>query len=158
MMTALSFMTNPADKMLDSVWVKREPIGSLWVGSKLALRPNFLKENNIGTVVSLCPTEEVLPLHVKQHYYDVDDHVSNNDRLLLLLPNILETIHNDRLAGHNVVIHCRAGMQRAPTVTAKYLEKYYYNNRIKDVIKKIRNNRPIAFSNGYTFKKVLDID
>ncbi len=156
MMTALSIVSNPADKILDSGWVlDRKPIGSLWLGSKLALDLEFLNKNEISTIISLCPTEEIFPPHIKQFKYDINDDVSHNNRMLRILPDMLKNIHYERLRGHNVLIHCRGGMQRAPTVTTMYLEKYYYNNKIKEIIKKIRNNRPIAFSNGYTFKKVL---
>ena len=111
MMTALSIVSNPADKILDSGWVlDRRPIGSLWVGSKLALEMDFLTKHQITTIISLCPTEEIFPPHIAQFKYDIDDDVTHNNRMLKILPEMLENIHYERLRGHNVLIHCRAGM------------------------------------------------
>ena len=83
MMTALSIVSNPADKILDSGWVlDRKPIGSLWVGSKLALDLEFLNKNEIGTIISLCPTEEIFPPHIKQFKYEEHTKKSENVDLL----------------------------------------------------------------------------
>ena len=156
MLTALSIVSNPADLILNTGWSHRkQPLGSLWLGSKLALDRDFMDKHNITRIISLCPTEHIFPAHVEQYSFEVEDHISHNRRMIKILPGILDKIHQLRLSGHNVLVHCRAGMQRAATVVAKYLEKYYYQNRIKDIIKKIKTRRPIAFSNGYTFKDVL---
>lgn len=159
-MSVLSLATNPADKVLSAGWRglghERQPIGSLWVGSLNSLDRKFLSANHIGVVISLCPVEGTLSPSITHHYYEVNDDHKDIKRMKTLLPNVIDTIHRARLRGHNVLVHCRGGMQRAPTVTALYLKTYYYpNDPINKVIHKIQTVRPIAFSNGYTFKTLL---
>jgi len=147
LMLALSLISNPADQILKG----GHRLGSLWVGSILAIN-----QKDIGLVVSLCPVENnPLPSRV---VYSVRDHIDDQDKLIWLLPRIMDTTHNARLRGLNVLVHCRAGMQRAPTVVTCYLKQYYYPHLpINEIIKKVRRARPIAFANGITFKRLLNM-
>lgn len=120
-------------------------MGSLWVGSMLALN-----QEDIGLVVSLCPVPNAATAFV------IRDHIDDQDRLIRLLPRIMATIHQARLQGLNVLVHCQAGMQRAPTVVTCYLKQYYYPDLpISEIMEKVRRVRPIAFANGITFKGIL---
>jgi protein-tyrosine phosphatase len=144
-MLALSLISNPADQILTG----GHRLGSLWVGSILAVN-----QKDIGLVVSLCPVENPLPSRMV--VYSVRDHIDDQDKLVWLLPHIMDTIHQARLRGLNVLVHCHAGMQRAPTVVTCYLKQYYYSHLpISKIIKKVRRVRPIAFANGITFKGLL---
>lgn len=145
----LSLITNPADK------VKLDKMGNLYIGSKNALDIQFLKENNISVIVSLCPVNASLK-KIRHYRYKVNDHVSDESRLKQFLPTILNTIHRERTLGHNVLVHCRAGIQRAPTVVTEYLKQYYQMSTAL-AIQRVRSVRPIAFINGYTFKGILGI-
>ena len=153
----LSFITNPADRILDQGWtLDKQAIGSLWVGGLNALSLDFLQSNNIGVVISLCPVEEELPRHINHHKIQVRDHAEDRALMLQLIPGLMRIIHKERLQGRNVLVHCRAGMQRAPTVGTMYLNKYYYED-VHRAVSKVKKARPIAFSNGYTFRNVLGI-
>lgn len=146
LMLALSLISNPADQILKG----GHRLGSLWVGSILAVN-----QKDIGLVVSLCPVE-YNPLPSRVVVYSIKDHIDDQDKLTWLLPCIMDTIHQARLRGLNVLVHCHAGMQRAPTVVTCYLKKYYYSHLpINEIIKKVRRVRPIAFANGITFKGIL---
>ena len=84
----------------------------------------------------------------------IRDHVGDQDLMLQLVPELIQIIHQERLKGRNVLVHCRAGVQRAPTVGTMYLNKYYYKN-IREAISKVKKSRYVAFGNGYTFHNVL---
>jgi len=149
----ISLSANPADMILKHVWLPgpdRRPLGSLWLGSINALTDKFLTTYNIGVVLSLCPVEQELPAHIKHYFVEVEDRLTDKARMFSLLPDMIRMIHRERLRGHNVLVHCRAGIQRAPTVVVMYLHKYYKYD-VKTAILKIQKVRPIAFSNGYTF-------
>jgi len=144
LMWALSLVSNPADQILKG----GHQLGSLWVGSVLAI-----DQKDIGLIVSLYPVANP-PL--RSVVYSVRDHIDDQDKLAQLLPDIMATIHQARLQGLNVLVHCHAGMQRAPTVITCYLQRYYYPHlTISEIIKKVRRVRPIAFANGITFKGLL---
>lgn len=146
----LGLITNPADKVLNN----RQSVGSLWVGSQNALDLNFLARWNIRAVFSLCPVEDLLPPHIQHYRTHIRDHVNDQDKMKQLLPKLIQKIHLARLKGHNVLVHCQAGMQRAPTVVTVYLRTYYYQS-FENAISKVRSIRPISFINGYTFSNIL---
>ena len=74
------------------------------------------------------------------------------------LPNVVSFIHNARIQGKNVLVHCHAGIQRSSTIVAAYLIKHIivciqpsciqpkckYNAAIAYIIQ----HRPQAFHNG----------
>lgn len=144
---ALSIISNPADCL--TPFTNR---GKLWVGGLNAVTPSFISNNNIQVIVSLTPT--ALRDDVIHYRYKVRDHTSDQNRMAKLLPTITETIHKHRMNGDNVLVHCRAGVQRAPTVCTKYLERYGQQPMSK-IIKQVRCHRPVAFCNGQTFSSLL---
>ena len=64
----------------------------------------------------------------------------------------IDGMHNRIINGHNILVHCRHGIQRACMYVAVYLMKYY-NYNMKDVLEFIKSKRPIAFfrKNKYEF-------
>jgi ADP-ribosyl-[dinitrogen reductase] hydrolase len=143
----LALVANPADQLL----LKTSKIGGLWVGSAAAMEGSFLKDNNIDTVISLCNISEP---DVKEHFYfEIKDSPSDVPKMKKLLPSIIRQIHKSRLQGHTVLVHCKMGIQRAPTVCTKYLEKYYYP--INQAHKKLTGSRAVAFCNGHTFRELI---
>jgi len=74
------------------------------------------------------------------------------------LENILEYdidgMHNKIIKGHNVLVHCHYGIQRACMYVSAYVMKYYNYNMLES-IEFIKSKRPIAFRGGISFKKSL---
>lgn len=153
----LSLVSNPADLIMKPDRAgKTGRMGGLYLGSLAALSPRFLIENDIVAVISMLPKTclPALPPSVKYHYCcPVQDRAYDSKKLGKLLPHILPIIHRSREQG-NVLVHCRAGMQRAPTVCVRYLIRYY-GAEPEGAYQKIRSTRPLAFSNGVTFQKLL---
>lgn len=68
--------------------------------------------------------------------------------------HVLEKIHNARLKGRNVLVHCHAGMQRSCAIVAMYLMKYY-SMTPEDVFRFLPTKRTIAFLPHPTFRKAI---
>lgn len=96
----------------------------LWLGDvDNAMDRNFLNENNISIVI--CCARELL-YQLDDDYIDVvyfsisDDKDSDIDNYF---DKVADLIHS---SGKRVLIHCLAGINRSPILTASYLIKYYY--------------------------------
>jgi protein-tyrosine phosphatase len=141
--------TNPADLILPSQsGYGRPTLGALYLGSVKALSPDFLRKHNITMVVSMTRVPVVKNvLHVQ---YPIPDHRSANEEMQRRLPAICSNIHAHRRTGYNVLVHCYAGVHRAPTVVAHYLQRYEGSN-VTNAIQKIRKARYISFIDGNTF-------
>lgn len=140
---------NPADLVLPAQSGYGKPtIGALYLGSVSALSPDFLKKHDITMVVSM--TRVPVLKNVAHFQYPIPDERSSNAEMQKRLPAICANIHAHRKAGHNVLVHCYAGVHRAPTVVAHYLQRYE-GHTVKTAIYKIRRARYIAFIDGNTF-------
>ena len=86
----------------------------------------------------------------------INDDPYENANLLHFIKelNVLKTIHEGRLYGKNILVHCHAGMQRSCAVVALYFMKYF-GLKPERAIHAIRTKRIIAFYPEPTFKKAL---
>jgi protein-tyrosine phosphatase len=87
----------------------------------------------------------------------VNDTPLENDNILKYVKefNVLNIIHESRLQGKTVLVHCHAGMQRSCAVVALYLIQYYKLTPER-AIKTIQSKRAIAFYPEPTFQIALD--
>lgn len=96
-------------------------INGLWIGSERdAADPDFLRKHDIRLIVNA--TDSV------PQYYDirtlrvpVDDARDSARRMTKYLPISSIAIDDVLRHGQNVLVHCRAGMNRSATVVAGYL-------------------------------------
>ena len=149
MMQLYNLISNPADLIIEN----KGDIGALWLGSVLGLDETFLQNNNINTIVSLCPHEIIIKQSRPIHHYHIKilrDHPDDQVVLDELTHTILQIIHQHRTQGHNILVHCRMGMQRAPTIVARYLKKYHHYTT-EQAITMIKHRRKLAFFLRKTF-------
>jgi hypothetical protein len=143
----LGLMINPlpADLILPATLER----GALYLGSVNALTPRFLKKHNIHVIISM---KRVPKMNGGLYHYQfpLPDHRSANPQMQQILPSIISLIDTHRKTGHNVLVHCHAGIHRAPTVVSHYIQKYE-GHTVNSSIKLIRSVRPIAFYDGNTF-------
>jgi protein-tyrosine phosphatase len=144
MFLTLRSITKPADLIVESRGYK----GRLYLGSVKALKQDFLKAHNIQVVVSMTRVSTVPG--VLHFQFPVPDHPSANPYMQHILPQITSLIDAHIKAGHNVLVHCHAGIHRAPTVVSHYLQRYE-GQTMPNSVKLIRNARPLAFYDGNTF-------
>lgn len=132
-----------------------EIIPRIWVGSKFALDPTFLTTHKITIVINMTPN---IPLPnipgIGGYRFPILDNSTQTHKLYVMLPKLLGSIKKFHDKGHNILIHCQAGIQRAPTVAACYLMKYH-NMNPSTAITFIKTQRKVAFINGYTFRPIL---
>jgi protein-tyrosine phosphatase len=86
----------------------------------------------------------------------IHDHFDESATLLKEIESthVLERIHNSRIKGQNVLVHCHAGMQRSCAVVAMYLIKYH-GMTPEEVFRFLPTKRPIAFLPEPTFRKAI---
>jgi len=79
----------------------------------------WFTDNNVGHVVSLCDTVPPSFLPVRTLHIRAKDEEDYD--LLSSLPKIIEFIHDARVRGSSVFVHCRAGMSRSSTAVIAYV-------------------------------------
>ena len=142
-----------------------EIIPRLWLGNaKSSMNIDFIKKNNI-TVVMNCtkdrPFLDNIPVKIRLPVHDnLEEEEIENMRQWSF-----ETVYNVLKyyrAGHTILIHCMAGIQRSAAVYAMFLiayERLYKKNmniHAEDVINYIKERRPIAFYKGVNFKRAIE--
>jgi protein-tyrosine phosphatase len=142
----LGLIPNPADR------VSTRNRGVLYLGSVGALDPTFLRTHHIKVIISMNRhVRTVSTVGLIHHYkFPVADSLLSNPQMQKMLPGITALIDKHLKAGHNVLVHCKAGIHRAPTVVSHYLQKYE-GSTVEGSVKRIRAVRPIAFIDGNTF-------
>ncbi|CAG9336294.1 unnamed protein product [Blepharisma stoltei] len=113
----------------------------------------LLREKNINFVVQLLENENEcarLPL-ITYYFIEIKDNGSEN--LLEKLKGALDFIDESHKARGNVLVHCRAGLSRSPSIIIAYMIiKFGYNEYT--ALKALRRMRPgVNPNNG--FKKQL---
>lgn len=132
-------------------------IPRLWLGNKGAsMDPEFLKKNNI-TVVFNCTKD--LPFHssvIKRYRVPVDDNLEPNEinNMRVWAPEIVYKLLREYRAGHTILVHCFAGMQRSAAVVAMTLIVLTKKSP-DEIMAKIRELRPIAFFPAANFEKSI---
>lgn len=140
-------MEHDADEIIPGVW-----IGNM----RSSMNENWLKRHGIVTVFN-CTKQ--LPFHASiQHPYriPVDDNlqaaeINNMERWA---PEIAYKIWLEHKAGHPMLIHCHAGMQRSTTACAFFLMALTQRPLIQ-VMTFIKQKRSVAFEPRPNFAVAL---
>ena len=118
--------------------------------------PEFLKANNI-TVVFNCTKD--LPFHnsvVKRYRVPVDDNLEASEisNMHAWSPEIIAKLLREYRAGHTILVHCFAGMQRSACVVAMTLIALT-KKTADEAMAYIREIRPIAFFPAANFERAI---
>lgn len=140
-------MERPVDKIIDRVWISR------W---EVALDPVWLTENNIHAVFNCSKDIPFHPSVKNQYRIPVHDNLQPAEirNMEKWAPEIAYKIMREYKAGHNILIHCHAGMQRSTTACAFFLMALRGDPLIT-VMRQIKKARPIAFEPGANFIEAL---
>jgi hypothetical protein len=138
---------NPVDQIIDRVWISR------W---EVAMDPAWLTENNIHAVFNCSKDIPFHPSVKNQYRIPVDDNLQPAEirNMEKWAPEIAYKIMREYKAGHNILIHCHAGMQRSTTACAFFLMALTGDPLIT-VMRQIKKARPIAFEPGANFIEAL---
>jgi len=131
-------------------YIPTDTPGRLYIGSAAATRSDHVSKYEYGAVISLFKPDHELPDHVAHYYLPIEDEEHMTHQMQQLGHYLIPLIHHYLTNGHNVLIHCRAGMQRAPTIGVYYLMQTEGLTE-GEAIKKIVGSRWVAFRHGMYF-------
>ena len=129
----------------------------LWLGNrKAAANREFLQQNNITTVFNCTKDLPFDASIVRQYRVPVDDNleaveIANMERWA---PEIVYKLVSEYKAGHKILGHCYAGMQRSAAVVAMMLIAVFHKP-MDEVVRYIRERRHIAFFPAINFEKAI---
>jgi hypothetical protein len=139
--------SNNADQIIPNVW-----LGNL----KAAQDEQFLKNAGIQAVFNA--TKDA-PFHssIRRRYrIPVDDNLQEEEirNMELWSYEIVYKLMKEYKEGRPILIHCHAGMQRSPAVTAMFLMTLYHIG-LDQAKAYIKQKRPIAFFPSANFEKSM---
>lgn len=138
---------NNADQIIPNVWLGN---------ARAAADETFLKAAGIQTVFN-CTKD--LPFHstIRRRYrIPVDDNLQPIEigNLELWSYEIVVKMMNEYKAGHPILVHCHAGMQRSPAVVAMFLIVLYRLSTEK-AMSFLKQRRPIVFYPSANFEQSM---
>ena len=133
-------------------------IPRLWLGDYQASQDvMFSKTNNI-TVVFNCTKDLPFQTEVATKMYRVPVHDNLEPveirNMSLWSYEAVYKVMNEYKAGHHILIHCAAGMQRSAALMAMFLIAYY-RTHFMDAALYIKKRRPIAFYPNANFGSAI---
>jgi hypothetical protein len=140
-------LSNNADQIIPNVW-----LGNL----KAAQDETFLKNAGIQVVFNATKDAPFHPSIRRRYRVPVDDNLQEEEirNMELWSYEIVFKLLKEYKEGRPILIHCHAGMQRSPAVTAMLLMVLYRMNTDKAKAY-IKQRRPIAFFPVANFEKAM---
>lgn len=133
--------------------------GDLYIGALVALQNQSLM-NRVQAVLSVInlPTDVVasyIPPGMDRMHVQLPDEVDSPieeywDEMAAFINKHIEN-------GHNVLVHCHAGMSRSVTAVLYYLIRYRGFKTAKGALKVVRRSRPMARPNSGFWKKLKNV-
>jgi len=130
----------------------------LWLGGYLAATDvDWLKEKNI-TVVFNC-TKDIPFAEGPSHLYRVPVHDNLEkeeiENMQKWSPEIVYKMLREYRAGHTILVHCAAGMQRSAAVVLMFLMTMWRQHK-EPVYAYLREKRPIVFRPSMNFRPAVE--
>ncbi|KAI9471933.1 MAG: protein-tyrosine phosphatase-like protein, partial [Benjaminiella poitrasii] len=124
----------------------QEVIPRVWLGGYRALESShFLKKNNITHILTLGHFKHCYqPNEFTHKIIPISDNPEAN--IIQYFPETTEFIENALKNGHNILVHCLAGVSRSPTVLTAYLMATQ-KLRWKAALALIKQTRPFVNPN-----------
>lgn len=139
--------SNNADEIIPGVW-----LGNL----RAAQDETFLKNAGIKVVFNCTKDAPFHPSIKRQYRVPVDDNLEEEEirNMELWSYEIVYKLMNEYKQNRPILIHCHAGMQRSPAVTAMFL-MVLYKMGVDQSKAYIRQRRPIAFYPSANFERAM---
>jgi protein-tyrosine phosphatase len=136
-----------ADEIIPGVWISR------W---QPALNGEWLAKHGIVTVFNCTKQVEFHPSVPYQYRIPVDDNLQPRELKNMedWAPEIAYKILREYRAGHPMVIHCHAGMQRS-TASCAFFLMVLTGKSLIEVMYMIKNRRPVAFEPRPNFANAM---
>lgn len=132
--------------------------GKLYLGNIMSSTRLTLNKLRIQVVVNATKDAPFESSMTKNYRVPVDDDLAMSSIIdMVKYMNIMvPIIHSHLIQGHNVLVHCRAGIQRSAAIIAAYLI-LYYNMSVNQAIEYVRKQRQIAFRPSANFLHSLEL-
>jgi len=152
--------TNGVHDILNLRGNANEIICGLWLGDYVsAMDVNFQKKYNISVIINC--SKDIPFVDNKEILYKYRIPVSDNLQQVEIynmtgyIKEIIPIIHEHLSKGHNILVHCMAGMQRSAASVA-FMLIAYNKMRALDAMKFIKERRMIAFYPRANFGRSID--
>lgn len=129
-------------------------IPRIWLGNaNAALDDNWLRTNNITVVFNCTKDIPFSNVPIKKYRLPVDDNLRDEEirNMTLWAPETSYKILQEYFEGHNILVHCAAGMQRSACAVALTLLVLMFPRKHDEIMAFIQSKRPIAFTPGANF-------
>ena len=103
-----------------------------------------LHELGITHIVNLSRLDDIYPKNFAYLKIDVPDEIDAN--IIQYFDEALHFIHSALLNNGKVLVHCKAGKSRSPTIVIAYICTYYQRS-LFEVIDYVKMKRPIVRPN-----------
>ena len=133
-------------------------IPRLWLGNaRASMDEDFIKRNNINVVFNCTKNLPFSPIIPIKYRIPVDDNLEEDEirNMELWSAEIAYKIMTEYSYGKTILVHCAAGMQRSAASVA-FMLIAYLKIRALDVMKMIKEKRPIAFYPRANFGRSID--
>jgi protein-tyrosine phosphatase len=134
-----------------------EILPRLWLGNRhAAADETFLRVNHIDVVINATKDIAFLPWVEYKIRIPIDDNLEEEEirNMELWAGEIALKMIAHYRAGHRILVHCHAGVQRSATAVAFFLIAYY-GMRTEEVIPFIKSKRAVAFYRRPNFLKAI---
>lgn len=130
--------------------------GKLYLSYYMA--PYFRQKYEINAIFTM-NNETGLFQDVKQYLIDIEDKSSvyHQNKMLKIIQDHVDLIHQHLENGDNVLIHCYGGVSRSPTLVASYLMKYQKMKALDSIIY-LKNTRKCIYPNISFLAALLDYE
>lgn len=134
-----------------------EIIPGIWLGNKRASEnTKWLKEEGIAVVFNATKDIPFCTMIKKQYRIPVDDNLQPEEirNMTLWSQEAVYKVIQEHNQGHNILIHCLAGMQRSAAIMAMFLiaTRGY---TAEQAITHVQGIRPIAFRPQANFRESI---
>ena len=111
--------------VVSKIYHFEEQGSTIYISSRAVIRPDELEELGIVAILSLGSENELHPSErsgvTSYQCIEVDDSDGHYSRMTSILPETRLFIHQAVQSGESILVHCRAGISRSPTVVIDYL-------------------------------------
>lgn len=135
-----------------------EIVPRVWLGNRFAaLDEKWLSQNNISVVFNCTKDIPFHPTAKIRYRVPVDDNLQADEinNMTRWSPEIAYKVIHEYNQGHNILIHCAAGMQRSAAVMTMFLITLT-GETAPVLMSHIRRKRPIAFVPQVNFRKSIE--
>lgn len=123
----------------------------------LANNKDILRKNNIKNILTIMSNHNKMIQYKNIKYLQIDKRDAKHENLKDEFEKCFNFINNSVNNKENILIHCRMGKSRSPTIVASYLMKKY-NICSNEALNYLRKHRSIIKPNSGFMKQLKNFE